>query len=38
MITVTLKDGSKKSYEKGITVIDATKAISEGLARAACCG
>jgi len=33
MITITLKDGSKKKYEKNITVIDVAKDISEGFAR-----
>ena len=33
MITITLKDGSKKKYEKSITVIDVAKDISEGFAR-----
>ncbi len=38
MINVTLKDGSVKSYEAGISVIDVAKDLSEGLARNACCG
>lgn len=38
MINVTLKDGSTKQYENGITVLDAAKQLSEGLARNACCG
>jgi len=33
MITITLKDGSKKKYDKNITVIDVAKDISEGFAR-----
>ncbi|MDG2172657.1 MAG: threonine--tRNA ligase [Flavobacteriaceae bacterium] len=33
MITITLKDGSKKSYKKNIAVIDVAKDISEGFAR-----
>ena len=35
---ITLKDGSVKEYESGISVIDIAKDISEGLARAACAG
>jgi len=35
MIEVTLKDGSKKSYESGTTVYDIAKDISQGLARVA---
>lgn len=38
MINVTLKDGSTKQYENGITVLEAAKQLSEGLARNACCG
>ncbi|MBI2147903.1 threonine--tRNA ligase [Candidatus Woesearchaeota archaeon] len=34
-ITVTLPDGSKKQYPSGTTVLDITKSIGEGLARAA---
>lgn len=34
MIKVTLKDGSVKEFEQGISVIDVAKSISEGLARA----
>ena len=37
MIKVTLKDGSQKEVEKGISVIDLAKEISEGLARQATC-
>ena len=33
MIKVTLKDGSKKEVEKGISAIELAKSISEGLAR-----
>ena len=36
MIKVTLKDGSVLELEKGITALDAAKAISAGLARVAC--
>ena len=36
MIKVTLKDGSFKEFPKGITVIEAAKEISMGLARVAC--
>ncbi|WXR61615.1 threonine--tRNA ligase [Peptostreptococcaceae bacterium AGR-M142] len=32
-IKITLKDGSVKEYEKGISVMDIAKSISEGLAR-----
>ena len=35
---VTLKDGSVKEFESSVSVLDAAKAISEGLARAACAG
>lgn len=38
MINVRLKDGNSKQYEKGITVFDAARDISEGLARNACAG
>ena len=37
MIKVTLKDGSVKEAEKGISVIELAKQISEGLARMATC-
>ncbi len=37
MINVTLKDGSIKQFEEGITLLDACKSISEGLARNLCC-
>ena len=33
MISITLKDGSKKEYNKNISVIDVAKDISEGFAR-----
>ena len=33
MINITLKDGSKKSFPKGISVLDIAKSISEGFAR-----
>ena len=33
MINVTLKDGSKKEVEAGITALELAKSISEGLAR-----
>ncbi len=33
MINVTLKDGSKKEVEKGISALELAKSISEGLAR-----
>ena len=33
MISITLKDGSKKEYKKNISVIDVAKDISEGFAR-----
>jgi threonyl-tRNA synthetase len=38
MIKITLKDGSVKEFEAGISVLDIAKGISEGLARNACCG
>ncbi len=37
-VNVTLKDGSSKVYESGITVFEIAKDLSEGLARVACCG
>ncbi len=37
MIKVTLKDGSLKEVEQGISVIDLAKSITEGLARVATC-
>ena len=38
MIKVTLKDGVVKEFEKGTSIIDIAKSISEGLARNACAG
>ncbi|MBY7008410.1 threonine--tRNA ligase [Clostridium botulinum] len=38
MIKVTLKDGSVKEFEAGLSVYEIAKSISEGLARNACCG
>ena len=38
MIKITLKDGSVMEVEKGISVLDVAKKISEGLARVAMCG
>ena len=38
MIQVTLKDGTKKEYEQGVSVLDIAKDLSEGLARNACAG
>ncbi len=38
MINVKLKDGTSKQYEKGTTVIDIARDISEGLARNICAG
>lgn len=38
MIKVTLKDGSSIEVEKGSSVLDVAKKISEGLARMATCG
>ncbi|OLS02843.1 threonine--tRNA ligase 2 [Tissierella creatinophila DSM 6911] len=35
MIKITLPDGTVKDYKKGVTVLDVTKDISEGLARVA---
>lgn len=35
---ITLKDGSVKEYENALSVYDIAMDISEGLARAACCG
>lgn len=37
-VNVTLKDGTSKAYESGITVLEVAKDLSEGLARVACCG
>ncbi len=36
MIKVTLKDGSVREYEAGLSVMDIAKALSQGLAKAAC--
>ena len=33
MIQITLPDGSQRSFEKNVTVLDVAKDISEGLAR-----
>lgn len=38
MIKITLKDGTVKEFEAGISVLDIAKSISEGLARNAFCG
>ena len=38
MIKITLKDGSVKEFEAGLSVYEIAKSISEGLARNACCG
>ena len=38
MIKVTLKDGSVKEFEAGVSILDVAKGISEGLARNALCG
>lgn len=38
MITITLKDGSSKQVEKGVSILTVAKQISEGLARNATCG
>lgn len=38
MINITLKDGTKKQYEAGISILDIAKDLSEGLARNACAG
>ncbi|MBR3163011.1 MAG: threonine--tRNA ligase [Clostridia bacterium] len=38
MIKITLKDGNIMEVEKGTTIIDLAKKISEGLARVATCG
>ena len=35
---ITLKDGSVKEVQKGISVLELAKEISEGLARNATCG
>lgn len=36
MVKITLKDGSVRAYESGSNVIDITKALSQGLFKAAC--
>ena len=38
MVKITLKDGSVKEFEAGLSVFEIAKAISEGLSRVACCG
>ena len=38
MVKITLKDGSIIESEKGISILDVAKKISEGLARVATCG
>ena len=38
MIKISLKDGSVKEFEKGVSILDIAKGISEGLARNAFCG
>ncbi len=38
MVKITLKDGSKMEVEKGSSILDVAKKISEGLARVATCG
>ena len=38
MIKITLKDGSNIEVEKGVSILDVAKRISEGLARVATCG
>ena len=38
MIKITLKDGSVKEVQEGISIIELAKQISEGLARMATCG
>ncbi len=38
MIKITLKDGSIIEVEKGVSILDVAKKISEGLARVATCG
>ena len=37
MIKITLKDGSNIEVEKGISILDVAKQISEGLARIETC-
>ncbi len=38
MIKITLKDGAKMEVEKGTTILEVAKKISEGLSRVATCG
>ncbi|MGL5379037.1 threonine--tRNA ligase [Clostridium sp.] len=38
MIKITLKDGSIREFDSSVSVLEAAKSISEGLARNACCG
>ena len=38
MISITLKDGSNIEVQKGTTILEVAKKISEGLARMATCG
>lgn len=38
MIKITLKDGSIKECEAGISIIEVAESLSSGLARTACCG
>ena len=38
MIHVTLKDGSVKEFEAGVSVIDVAKSLGAGLAKSACAG
>ena len=38
MINIILKDGTKKQYEQGISILEVAKDLSEGLARIACAG
>ena len=38
MIKITLKDGSVKEVESGMSILDIAKGISEGLARVATAG
>lgn len=38
MIKITLKDGSRKEYEKGVSIMEVAESISAGLARVALAG
>ena len=38
MIKITLKDNSIREFNEGISIIEVAKEISQGLAKAACCG